>query len=118
MQTKSPQQEHSAPQKKELPFALKTFDKEMVIASYFGFTPVRTPEITKDDFLKSKLAKDPYWEKKKLLDSAPFAYDVVEKCAMLRTFSEWGMENLAHPILISYKKRGQRKIWGRSFIFA
>ncbi len=104
MQTKSPQQEQSAPRKKELPFALKTFDKEMVIASYFGFTPVRTPEIKHEDVLKAKAAKDPYWEKKKILDSAPFAYDVVEKCAMLRTFSEWGMEHLAHPILISYKK--------------
>lgn len=104
MQTKSPQQEQSAPRKKELPFALKTFDREMVIASYFGFTPVRTPDITKDDANKARLAKDPYWEKKKIIDSAPFVYDVVEKCAMLRTFTEWGMEHLPHPILVSYKK--------------
>lgn len=102
METKTPQQ--SVPRKKEPTFALKGFDKEMVVASYFGFTAIRTPEITKDDFTKARIAKDPYWEKKRIIDSAPFSYDVVEKCALLRTYLDWGMENLPHPVLVSYKK--------------
>jgi len=99
------------PRKKEPAFALKGFDKEMATTSYFGFTPVRTPEITKDDFTKARIAKDPYWEKKRIVDTAPFPYDVVEKCALLRTYIDWDMENLPHPILISYKKPCHGSEW-------
>lgn len=102
METKTPRE--PVPRKKEPSFALKGFDKEMVATSYFGFTPIRTPEITKDDYTKARIAKDPYWEKKRILDTSPFSFDVVEKCALLRTYLDWGMENLPHPVLISYKK--------------
>jgi histidyl-tRNA synthetase len=83
---------------------IKKFDRDFIIASHFGFTPVKTPEITKEDYNNLRLVKDPYHELGRLSLEHPFGPDVLEKITLLRTYTEWGLSNEPHPILIAYHK--------------
>ena len=91
-------------EKIERSYALKEFEKDLLIASYFGFTPVKTPEIIKDDVSKQRLVKDPLDEFGHNKENEPFVFDTLEKTALLRTFYDWKWDTLPSPVLIAYKK--------------
>ncbi len=83
---------------------LREFEKPFETALHFGFTPIKTPEITKDDSLKLKSVKDPYHDPKRIQAESPFTFDALEKIALLRTYQETGLETAAPPALLAYKK--------------
>jgi len=70
-------------------YILREFDKSLFHASYFGFIPIESPHISTKDI---ELVKD----------CGPEAHD---KSAFLRSYIERGMQNLPHPLAVSYKKR-------------
>ncbi|MBY0328873.1 hypothetical protein K2Q02_02145 [Patescibacteria group bacterium] len=85
-------------------YTLREFEKPFETALYFGFLPVKTPEITKEDLQNLKAVKDSYYEPKRIQTEAPFTFDVLEKIALLRSFEAWGFEHTPQPVLIAYKK--------------
>src|SRR3989344_1974388 len=74
-------------------FKLLQFDKPLVIASYFGFTPITAPKLTPDDAeLVSHCRKLPY-------------YDALDKAALLRTYIERDFASMPHPLALIYKSK-------------
>ncbi len=67
-------------------------DQALVTATYFGFSPVAPPKITKQDIeLTKPCGNYPY-------------YDAVEKVAVMRTYLEQNFASLPHPLALVYKK--------------
>jgi len=93
-------------QKKKLDksFSLKEFDAPLLTAAYFGFTPIETPRIEKEDIAKQKTIKDPLADHPTTKLHFPFVFDVIEKAAILRTYVDWKWESLPPPILVAFKK--------------
>lgn len=98
-QTKQP-----AKEKSEKSFALKEFDSHLLTAAYFGFTPIQSPEITKEDIAKQKTIKDPLADHPRTKLEWPFNHDVIEKAAILRTYVDWKWDALPPPVLVAFKK--------------
>lgn len=101
MPTKSSEKKKN---QKDTGYTLREFEKPFETALYFGFLPVKTPEITKEDLQNLKTVKDSYYEPKRVQAEAPFTFDVLEKIALLRSFDSWGFEHSPQPLLIAYKK--------------
>ena len=79
---------------------LVKFDKVLVTATYFGFSPIVAPKITKHDIELTRHYGDyPY-------------YDATDKMAVIRTYLEQNFASLPHPIALVYKKPVSRKKFG------
>lgn len=78
-------------------------DKQLVIASYFGFTPMSAPRITDADIAAAESCADlPH-------------YDAVEKAALIRTYIEQNFADLPHPLALAYRKpAGKKRLGGLS----
>jgi histidyl-tRNA synthetase len=79
---------------------LSEFDRAIVVATYFGFSPISAPKITKRDI---ELSKD--------CGNYP-DYDAVEKMAFIRMYLEQNLSSLPHPLAVIYKKPVSRKKFG------
>jgi histidyl-tRNA synthetase len=81
-------------------FLLKEIDPVANIAKFFGFTPIKTPEISKDD-----LKHATHFSSEKLISKThDFAPAPEEKIALLRTYLENNFFTLPHPLMLYYKK--------------
>lgn len=102
---------HTTP---KAPYALKELDKVAEIASFFGFLPIKTPELSKDDRSKANLFRA---DNEKVTAAAKAAQAVShteiedhihstpeEKIALLRNYLEHNMSMLPHPLMLYYKK--------------
>ena len=89
----------------QVPLALREIDKIAEIASFFGFIPIKTPEIKKEDVIRAGSFKASEIK-------SPFSQQE-EKAALLRTYDEQNMASLSHPLMLYYKKplsgQGERK---------
>ena len=72
---------------------LKEFDKPLITASYFGFTPIVSPKVTDEDI-----------EAVSHCDKLPY-FDAAEKAALIRTYTEQDFASLPHPLALIYKNR-------------
>jgi histidyl-tRNA synthetase len=92
-------------------FALRELDKIADTASFFGFLPIRTPEITKEDISKASVFKNGDLKRKQ--DEDYILPQPEEKVALLRTYLEQNMTALPHPLMLYYKKpflrQGEKK---------
>ncbi len=79
---------------------LSEFDRSIIIATYFGFSPISAPKITKRDI---ELTED--------CGGYP-DYDAVEKTAFIRMYLEQNLSSLPHPLAVIYKKPLSRKRFG------
>lgn len=71
----------------------REFDKPLVTASYFGFTPINCPKISDTDLsLVKHCNPHPY-------------YDAAEKAALIRTYIEENLAAEPHPLALAYKRR-------------
>lgn len=69
------------------------FDKPIVTASYFGFTPMTAPRLCEADHQAVEhCAKLPH-------------FDAAEKAALIRTYLEGDFAALPHPLALVYKKK-------------
>jgi histidyl-tRNA synthetase len=84
-------------------YLLKEIDKPAEIAIYYGFTPIKTPEITKEDLEKLSLVNECSKNTKKNLENGLFP-SPEEKIAVLRTYLENKMTDLPHPVMLYCKK--------------
>ncbi len=88
---------------KQAPYLLKELDRVADIASFFGFTPIKTPDITKEDVSKASSFKSgsarTLNEEQEGLTATP-----EEKIALLRTYLENDMASLPHPLMLYYRK--------------
>lgn len=76
---------------------LNEFDKPLVTASYFGFTPISHPKITDTDLEATRhCAEHPH-------------YDAVEKAALIRHYLEHDFAALPHPLALAYRLGGGRR---------
>lgn len=76
---------------------LNEFDKPLVTASYFGFTPISHPKITDTDLEAVRhCAEHPH-------------YDAVEKAALIRHYLEHDFAALPHPLALAYRLGGSRR---------
>lgn len=82
------------------PWQIKEFDKPLVTASYFGFTPITAPKITDSDWeAVSHCAEHPH-------------FDAVEKASLIRTYQQQDFADLPHPLALIYKKPAMKKRLG------
>ncbi|MFO0718792.1 MAG: His/Gly/Thr/Pro-type tRNA ligase C-terminal domain-containing protein [Candidatus Paceibacterota bacterium] len=92
-------------------FALRELDKIANTASFFGFLPIRTPEITKEDISKASIFRNGDIKRKQ--DEDYIIPQPEEKVALLRTYLEHNMASLPHPLMLYYKKplsrQGEKK---------
>ncbi len=73
------------------------YDKPIVVASYFGFTPMATPKLTEADFKSVEhCSKLPH-------------FDAVEKAGLIRMYMRENFANLPHPLALAYKRGGKKK---------
>ncbi len=73
------------------------FDKPLITASYFGFTPIAAPRLTEADFAAADFCAElPH-------------YDAVEKAALIRTYIEENFADLPHPLALIYRKSTPKK---------
>lgn len=87
-------------QTRQLDRQLSEFDRPLVIATYFGFVPIRAPRISKQDIeLVRHCGNYPH-------------YDATEKVAVIRSYLEQDLASLSHPIALIYKKPTSRKNLG------
>jgi len=88
--------------KEQLVFTLKDFDKSAEVAMHYGFLPIKTPQISKDDIRKAKSIYEECQDAKKSIDHlSPL---LKEKVCLLRTYKEWNMTAMPHPVMIYFKK--------------
>lgn len=79
---------------------LNEFDRALVVATYFGFTPITAPKVTRQDIeLTQECGNYPH-------------YDAPEKASILRTYLEQNLSSLPHPFAIVYKKIASRRRFG------
>lgn len=69
------------------------FDKPMVTASYFGFTPIACPKVTETDLKAVEHCL-----------ALPH-FDAGEKAALVRSYLEHDMASLPHPLALVYRRR-------------
>lgn len=79
---------------------LNEFDRALVVASYFGFTPVSAPKITRNDIeLTRNCGNHPH-------------YDATEKMAVMRTYIEQNLASATFPTALVYERPVSRKKFG------
>lgn len=76
---------------------LLEYERPLVVANYFGFSPIKAPKITEKDVLNAKhCTEHPH-------------YDAVERASFIRTYIEENLAALPHPLAVSYKKFNVKK---------
>jgi histidyl-tRNA synthetase len=80
-------------QKEEKKYLATECDKVGEIAVQYGFTVIKTPQITSEDISKAKHFKE-----------FDFYHDVEEKIALTRWYIEENMQSSSQPVMIHYKK--------------
>ncbi len=80
----------------------KNLDLTAETALYYGFTPMETPVITKDDIKKSRAISEQ--ESKTKEGEAPARFSVEEKVAIIRLYTEKKMEHLPQPVMLYFGK--------------
>ncbi len=96
--------------KEEATYLLGEFEKTAEISTFYGFMPIKTPEITTEDFSTAVLFKESVGYAKK--DSAvtdTFSPQLEERIALLRTYLAHNMPALPHPVMLYYKKHTANK---------
>ena len=79
------------------------FDVPIVVASYFGFTPMAAPKLLESDYKAVEYCgKLPH-------------FDAVEKAALIRTYMEENMALLPHPLALVYKKKRSGREGGAGY---
>lgn len=79
---------------------LNELDSALNVATYFGFIPITTPKITKQDIELSRNCVDhPH-------------YDALDKMSIIRTYREENFACLPHPLALIYKKPLSRNRFG------
>ena len=76
---------------------LTKFDKALVIANCFGFTPIRAPRVSKEDLELTKHCGNHQY------------FDAAEKVALLRYSQNQNLGSILSPIGLVYKKPSSRK---------
>jgi len=84
-------------QTRRLDRQLNKFDRPIVVATYFGFVPIKAPRISKQDI-----------ELVKHCGNYPH-YDASEKTSVIRTYLEQDLASLSHPLALIYKKTSSGK---------
>ena len=75
---------------------LHEFDKPLITATYFGFTPITAPKITEVDIeASSHCAENPH-------------YDAAEKAALIRTYIDQNFADLPHPLALAYRRPARK----------
>lgn len=80
---------------------LPSSEKSAEIASYYGFTIIDTPTVTKDDLQKTR--RDLEIEPARYEDSLHLVVHPEEKVAILRTYLEKDLVNGPQPVLFYYE---------------
>lgn len=83
-------------QAKKLPWQLSEYDKSLVCATYFGFTPIVAPRVTPQDVEEARHCV------------ANEHFDGVEKAALIRTYIKENFSALPHPLALAYKRTGRK----------
>ena len=91
-------------QRKEDHFMLKELDRAAEVAAFYGFTPMKTPNISREDVTRAipfKIRQEYKWSSR--LDNHLFPQPE-EKICVLRHYEQYGMPSKPHPIMLFYKK--------------
>ncbi|MBX4210982.1 ATP phosphoribosyltransferase regulatory subunit [Candidatus Parcubacteria bacterium] len=82
----------------------KKREKAMEIALHYGFMPIKTPQIVRDDINRAKLLRDVAIETKLELDDTTLSIFPEEKISILRTYAEREMHKEPQPVMMYYKR--------------
>ncbi|MSR87555.1 MAG: hypothetical protein EXS69_00035 [Candidatus Zambryskibacteria bacterium] len=75
---------------------LSEFDKALITATYFGFTPIATPKVIATDIASCEHCTE------------LSHYNAVEKAALIRTYLEEDFSSLPHPLSLIYRRVAKR----------
>lgn len=98
---KAPATKKPAAKKKEKEIVLASSEKSAEIASYYGFTIIDTPTVTKDDLQKTR--RDLEIEPARCEDQLHLVVHPEEKVAILRTYLEKDLVNAQQPVMFYYE---------------
>lgn len=94
---------------------LKNIDKTTEAAVYYGFMPIKMPEIKKDDHEKAKTLKE--GEPLIIIGSnEKIKHTVEEKSALLKTYFDTNMSIMPQPVMLTYNgfiNEGSEKSTGK-----
>lgn len=76
---------------------LGQFDRPLVVSTYFGFIPIKSPRISQQDVDLVKHC------------GGQSDYDARDKVSLIRTYLEQDLASLSHPLALIYKKTGPQK---------
>lgn len=79
----------------------KKVDKTLETAMFYGFSPVATPRITKEDIVMAKAINENDSNVKS--NKCTISLCPEEKIAVLRTYFETNMQTLPHPVALYFK---------------
>jgi histidyl-tRNA synthetase len=76
---------------------LNELDRALLVAAYFGFSPITAPKITKDDIaLTQECGNHPH-------------FNAADKLSVMRTYLEQNLASLPHPLALAYKRMERKK---------
>src|SRR3989344_7757655 len=85
------------PRAKKWPWQLSEYDRSLITATYFGFTPIVAPKVTNEDLEEVRYcANHPH-------------FDAAEKAAFIRLYMRENFAALPHPLALVYKRTSKRK---------
>lgn len=85
----------------DIPYITKDLDKASEIALFYGFKPIKSLKIIKEDFDKANSLRE---DKKVVLNKSEIFPRLEEKMSLLRTYLEWNLPNTKHPTMVHYRR--------------
>ncbi|MBI2475986.1 MAG: hypothetical protein HYV67_01975 [Candidatus Taylorbacteria bacterium] len=80
----------------------KNLDRPAEVALYYGFNPMETPVVTKEDARKARALCET--ELRKDAPDSPGRFAIEEKIAVLRLYEERNMQNWPQPVMLYFGK--------------
>ncbi len=102
--------------KEEATYLLGEFEKTAEISTFYGFMPIKTPEITKEDLAQALAFRENSTHTKEdpALGEEKFFPQLEDRISLLRTYLAHNMIALPHPVMLYYKKPIPEKIGKKS----
>lgn len=85
----------------DLPYMMKDLDKSSEIATFYGFKPIKSPRISKEDSEKAASLNE---EKKQTSSKSEIFPRLEEKIALFRTYLDWNLVETRHPVMVHYRR--------------
>lgn len=85
----------------DIPFVTKDLDKASEIALFYGFKPIKSLKINKEDTDKANSLRE---DKKSVVNKSEIFPRLEEKISLFRNYLEWNLPSSKQPLMIHYRR--------------